>query len=69
MTESNAVAKRQEIHEKYRWRLEDIYSDDTLWEKDFTLIKEMLPEVAKFRGSIGKSGEALLSCLELKDKV
>lgn len=69
MTEGNKVAKRQEIPEKYRWCLEDIYNDDALWEKDFKLIKDMLPEIAKFKGSFGKSAETLLSCLELKDKV
>ena len=29
---------RGEIDDKYKWRLEDIYASDELWEKDFILI-------------------------------
>lgn len=69
MAQKSKLAKRDEIPEKYRWCLEDIYSDDAMWEKDFALIKEMLPELSRFRGNIGKSEAQLLSCLELKDNI
>lgn len=66
---SNAVPKREEIATEYKWKLETIYANDKLWEKDFAKVRKMLPELEQFRGKLGKSAKDLLKCLKTRDKI
>ena len=43
MSENKKVLKREEVSDKYKWRLDAMYADDQLWEDDFNKIKQMLP--------------------------
>ncbi|MEL7563803.1 MAG: M3 family metallopeptidase, partial [Dehalobacterium sp.] len=67
--EDKKLKKREEIPQQYKWRLEEIYADDELWEKDFARIKEMLPQVEEFRDRLGESPQTLLQCLKLQDEL
>jgi len=67
--EDKKLKKREEIPDQYKWRLEEIYADDQLWEKDFAKIKEMLPQVEEFRDRLGQSPQTLLQCLKLQDEL
>mgnify|MGYP005835160591 CR=1 FL=1 len=71
MTEkkSNAVPKREEIAVEYKWKLESIYANDKLWEKDFEKVKKLLPELEQFKGKLGQSAKELLKCLKTRDKI
>lgn len=60
---------RSEIEEKYKWRLENIYETDELWEKDFEEVKAGIPVVEGYRGRLGESAETLLSLFGIQDKV
>ena len=44
--------KRQEVQEKYKWKIEDIYASDELWEKDYAKAKEM-NNFSKYSGKLG----------------
>lgn len=66
---SNAVPKREEIATEYKWKLETIYANGKLWEKDFAKVRKMLPELEQFRGKLGKSAKDLLKCLKTRDKI
>ena len=59
---------RTDIDIKYKWKLEDIYENDDLWEKDFKLIKEKIASFSEHKGSVGTSGEKLLSVLTEYDE-
>jgi oligoendopeptidase F len=69
MTEikNNALPKREEIDIKYKWKLEDIYANNELWEDDFKKIRLLSSDIAVFKGSLEKSPETLLKCLKLCD--
>lgn len=67
--EDKKLKKREDIPEQYKWRLEEIYADDQLWEKDFAAIKEMLPEVERFRDKLEESPQSLFQCLKLQDEL
>lgn len=69
MVDKNAVLKRDEVSEEYKWRLEDIYETDELWEEDHKRVKSMLPKVESFKGTIGESPSKLLQCLLVKDDI
>lgn len=67
--EDKKLKKREEIPPQYKWRLEGIYADDQLWEKDFAKLKEMLPQMEQFRDKLGVSSRYLLQCLQLQDEI
>ncbi|NJD01025.1 MAG: oligoendopeptidase F [Ruminiclostridium sp.] len=71
MTENNGnrLPKRDEIEEKYKWKLEDIYPDDAAWEADFKEARIFIDETSKFRGTLAESPQRLLACLKLCDKM
>jgi oligoendopeptidase F len=63
------IPQRSEIPEKYKWRLQDIYTSDELWEKDFSTVEALLPEMEKYKGRLAESGKTLLDCLTLQDSI
>ena len=63
------IPQRSEIPDKYKWKLEDIYPSDSLWEYDFSRVEALLPEMEKFKGRLAKSGKTLLDCLVMQDSI
>ncbi|MCU0343563.1 MAG: oligoendopeptidase F [Ignavibacterium sp.] len=63
------VPARDEIDEKYKWNLKDIYSSDEDWEKDFKFIEQNLTGYTKFEGSLTESAENLLACLKFDEEI
>ncbi len=61
------LKSRKGIPEKYRWKLEDIYKDDDLWEKDYEKAKAMIKNVEGYRTRLKESPQILLDCLKLRD--
>lgn len=64
---TNAIKKREEIASEFKWKLEDIYSDEQLWEEDFLTIKGLAGEVEGLKGTLASSAAALLKVLQLSD--
>ena len=64
-----AIPQRADIEAKYKWRLEDIFATDQLWEGDFSKVEGLLPKITEFKGLLAKSGKNLLECLQLSDSV
>ena len=76
MANNKALPKRDEIDEKFKWNLSDIYSDLAQWEQDFKKVKELTAEVQAFQGKLAQGAQMLLDCfrkcdelLSLNDKV
>ena len=63
------VPTRDEIEEKYKWNLTDIYLSDDEWEKDFKFVEQSIPGYAKFEGKITETAETLLACLKFDEEV
>jgi oligoendopeptidase F len=63
------IPQRSDIDAKYKWRLEDIYPTDQLWEEDFSKVEGLLPKMAEFKGHLSGSGKILLECLGLQDSL
>jgi len=66
---SGKARTRGEIEARYKWKLEDIYSHEEDWEKDFSELKNQVQELEKHMGTLGESAEKLLSALTLLEKV
>ncbi|QXM07360.1 oligoendopeptidase F [Crassaminicella indica] len=69
MNKSKQIPKRKDIPQKYKWKLEQMYENDELWEKDILDIKQKVGEAAKYIGKLGKSSESLLEALKLQDEI
>jgi oligoendopeptidase F len=61
--------QRSEIADKYKWKLEDIFATDALWESDYSKVEGLLPEMDKFKGHLAESGKMLLDCLTMQDSI
>ena len=65
----NRLPKRDEIEEKFKWKLEDIYPDDEAWEADFKEVRVFNEEISKFKGTLAESPQRLLACLKFCNKM
>lgn len=68
-TKSNSLPKRDEIDEKYKWKLEDIYKNTDEWEEDVKKVKSLIQEISKFKGKLASGSDTLLKCLTLNDEL
>ncbi len=69
MAENKKLPKRNEVEKSHTWAIEDLYTSDELWQKEFDQVKAMLPKAAEYQGRLAKSGEILLSFLKLSDDI
>lgn len=46
------VRKREEIENKYKWNLKDIFESIEKWEEAFEFIKNKIPELCAFKGTL-----------------
>ena len=67
MTAATSLPKRSEIPTSYTWNLASIYQSDADWEKDFSAVTGLLPQLTAFQGRLGSSAEALLEALRQRD--
>lgn len=69
MASNKELPKRQDIDVKFKWKLEDIYSDISLWEQDFKTVKELSAQIQKLKGTLAESAEKLLGCFKKSDEL
>lgn len=54
-----ATKKRNEIADKYKWKLEDIFASDKDWEDAFSTAEKNVETFAKYKGKLGDRDTAL----------
>lgn len=64
MQNSSGLPKRKDVPQESKWKLEDIYPSNDLWEKDYQKVKEMAEALSPFRENMTESAERLLACLD-----
>ena len=65
--EQRLLKSRTEIPEATKWHLEDIFSDNDQWEKEFAHVQKLLGEGKKFEGHLADAPETLIACFEWMD--
>jgi oligoendopeptidase F len=63
------LKNRNEIDDKYKWQLEDMYSDYKAWEIDYEKVKDMAINICLYSGKLHESPETLYKCLSLSDEI
>lgn len=66
---TKVLPKRSEVEQKYKWKIEDLYANDSLWQEESDKIKELLEKVSEYEKRLGKSSDILLGFLELMDEI
>ena len=66
---SSSIPKRNEILKEYKWKLEDIYASNDLWEKDYQKVKEMADKLSHYKANMDESAAKLLECLNLSTEM
>ena len=60
---------REEIPEKYKWNLADLFPSDEAWRTAFSDITTRLDQVEKFKGTLTQSSDNLLQALEFNTSI
>ncbi len=64
------MKKREEVLKKYKWKIEDIYSSDNDWEKDYKIYQKKLNKYLEFKGNISNNFfKALNAYEEIAEKI
>jgi oligoendopeptidase F len=58
------AAERKDVPDKYKWNLADLYPSEAAWTKAKDALAKRVPEMAKFKGHLGKSPKDLLAGLQ-----
>ena len=64
---NDRLLKRDEVATELTWRLEDIYENEELWEKELQEAKELAAKIAGFEGHLAESAQGLYDALRLYD--
>jgi oligoendopeptidase F len=68
MAEVKKTKTRAEIEYGDKWNIDKIYTNNEEWEKDFSKIKEMAPQLKDFQGKLS-NGKELLKYLKLSEEI
>ncbi|PWW19136.1 oligoendopeptidase F [Cytobacillus oceanisediminis] len=58
---------RSEIAAEDTWRLEDIFSADDDWDKEYKEVEKLIPEAGNYQGKLGESAGTLYEALQFQD--
>jgi len=61
--------ERSEVPVEYKWKLEDLYASDAVWDKAKQELAAQFDEVSKYQGKLAGSASELLACLEFNSRV
>lgn len=62
------LKRREEIEEKYKWKVDKIYPSIEAWEKDFEDLKKEAVKLKDFSGKLN-NGETILEYLKLNEEI
>ncbi len=64
-----SIPVRDQIDDRHKWNLTDLYKSDETWEADFNKVQELISEAPSFVGKLADSPQTLFACLEAKTEV
>lgn len=63
------ILKRNEVLEQDKWAIEDIYSNDEEWQKEYEQVEESIKELESYQGKIASSAQNLYDYLTLFETI
>lgn len=68
-TEAPRSRQRDEIPERYRWKLDDIYPTDEAWQAGYAALQQLIEAYGQLAGTLARGPEALLHALKQDDEL
>lgn len=65
----NKLLERNNIDDKYKWNLNDIYKNDELFEKDYKKAEKLMEKMSDFAGKLSDSLKVLSECLNTYEEL
>ncbi len=69
MANIESMKIRNEIDDKYKWNMKDVYADEDLWSKDIEKAKELFRRLKEFRGIICRDADSFAECMKLMSEI
>lgn len=63
------IASRSEIDNIFKWKVEDIYESDSLWEEDYRRAEALAKKECAYKGHVGESADNLANVLKESDEM
>ena len=63
------IPERSEVDDAFKWKTTDLYESDAAWEKAFEEAKKEIPGIARFKGTLGSSGQAILDLYKFQEEL
>lgn len=63
------LKQRDEIAKEYKWNIEDMYPDESAWDKDLEECLKAAEDFAKYNGRLTESAQTLLAALKDNDAI
>lgn len=60
--------ERNEIENKFKWTIDEMYPDEASMDKDIQKVKELIEEVKKYKGTLADSEENLYKVLNISEE-
>ncbi|WP_207717330.1 oligoendopeptidase F [Anaerosporobacter faecicola] len=68
MSKTNKIVTRDEIMQKDKWAIEDLFQNDEDWKKEFEQVKSLCKDLQAYEGKLGESASTLYEYLKLKSE-
>ncbi|RKX27526.1 MAG: oligoendopeptidase F, partial [Candidatus Zixiibacteriota bacterium] len=66
---AKSIPQRDQIDDKHKWNLTDIYTDDKAWEDDFGKARGMIEKAKQFAGKLAESPATTYDCLKTRSNL
>lgn len=65
----NSMVKREEIEDKYKWNLKDIYPNWEAWTEDVNKMQVLMDEIPKYKGTLKTNPENFIKVVKLEEQL
>ena len=59
MSEEKRTPSRNEVEEKYKWAINDIYATDEAWADDLEKLKGYIEKIPTYKGRLSESADIM----------
>lgn len=69
MAEKKRLLKREEIDNKYKWHIEDLFESDKAWEEAFLKLEKQISSLSAYEGRLKEGAKTFLEYIRKKEEV
>lgn len=63
------VKKRNEIDDKFKWNMQDVYHDEEVWESDYKQSEQLIEKLKEYKGNVCKNVECFEKTILLMTQI